>query len=228
MVRNTGAYYYPSAAPASRVRLPEAGHMHPLPGTDEFTRLLERVRTRHYRQIARVVVAAGGARRQFAVEYGEALAWSQGTYARLMSLHPPDLGCLDDFGEQARASGLTPCVDVAPTLDNETVVDALQQAGYRMRRWLVQLWADPRECRPNPTPALERLDGATGEFVDVFLRGYEVPDDEIDEERPLAEARFATGDWRLWLARVDGRPAAAGALAIVDGVGRLANACTLP
>lgn len=202
--------------------------MHPLPGTDEFTLLLERVRTRHYLQIARSIVAAVGPRRQFAIEYGQALAWSQGGYARLMGLHPPDLGCLDEFDAVAREFKLTPCIDVAPTLENETVVEALQQAGYRMRRWQAQLWADPRKCQPGPTPAVEPLDKATPEFIDVFLRGYGVPEGEIEEEWPLTEARFASGDWRLWLGRVDGRPAAAGALAVVDGIGRLANACTLP
>jgi GNAT superfamily N-acetyltransferase len=66
------------------------------------------------------------------------------------------------------------------------------------------------------------------EFSRVLAAGHDVP----QEHREVAEA--ATRAWltapgmTLHLALLDGRPAAAGALAISPPVGYLANAATLP
>jgi GNAT superfamily N-acetyltransferase len=65
-------------------------------------------------------------------------------------------------------------------------------------------------------------------FSSVLLEGHAVP----DGDRPLAAAGHArwihVPGWRLYLATIDGVPAAAAVLRIADGIGYLANSATVP
>src|SRR5262249_29239095 len=55
-----------------------------------------------------------------------------------------------------------------------------------------------------------------------------VSTDQLPSAMPLNTPMAAVEGARLYLATVDGRPAAAGALFVHDGIGHLANASTMP
>ncbi|MCG3182058.1 MAG: hypothetical protein ICCCNLDF_00112 [Planctomycetes bacterium] len=203
--------------------------MEPMPGTDAFCHLLEIVRARHYLEINRNLAASGLPGKFVAEQLGDAIAVSQGQNLRLMLLRPRDLEQLPAFEALAAERGLQPTIDLPPLRENELLLEALSARGYRMYRWHALCWADPRETPPGEEPAVEPVSDANwDEFLQTFMLGYGLEPHEIEEDRPLLDHRFRHGQWRLFLARVDGRPAAAGTLAYVDGHARLANACTIP
>src|SRR5438876_705387 len=80
-----------------------------------------------------------------------------------------------------------------------------------------------RPLPPMTEELARRLAGA-----DTLLRGFELSEQEL----PAAVADHAhwaqVDGWHLYLATVDGKPAAAAALTVGDGIGLLANAATMP
>src|SRR5262249_20076385 len=62
----------------------------------------------------------------------------------------------------------------------------------------------------------------------TFMRGYEWPEAELPSWRPVFEARWKAEGARRFLARFGASPVAAATLVVIDGIARLANACTLP
>ena len=203
--------------------------MNHLPGTDAFNDHVERIRARHYMEMNRQLAAAGVPGKFLAIELGDALVVSQAENLRLMCLRAQDAPRLEEYEALAAGHDLTPLIDLLPLRANEPVLETLQARGYGMYRWHAMLWGDATELAPAETPNVEPVTEANlAEFIETFMRGYGIPPAELDAERPTVNARFAAGDWRLYLARIAGQPAAAGALAYVGGHARLANGCTLP
>jgi ribosomal protein S18 acetylase RimI-like enzyme len=65
-------------------------------------------------------------------------------------------------------------------------------------------------------------------FADVILRGHGVPEGVRVRDRSSVARWAEIEGWRLYLARVDRKPAGAALLALDDDLGYLANASTLP
>jgi GNAT superfamily N-acetyltransferase len=66
------------------------------------------------------------------------------------------------------------------------------------------------------------------EFARIHLDGHEVPGDDRGPAEAAVRAWYGRPGWRLYLALVDGVPAATAALTVGRGLGYLANAATLP
>jgi ribosomal protein S18 acetylase RimI-like enzyme len=124
---------------------------------------------------------------------------------------PPSL---DEALAPYRHARLRPWLELPPGAG--ALERALEQAGAERLADHVVL-AGPAE---SPEPLLEVREGDPELFARTFARAVGAPD----------QARASIGRWnaRLYVAFVEGRPAAAGALSTLDGVGHLANAATLP
>jgi GNAT superfamily N-acetyltransferase len=119
---------------------------------------------------------------------------------------------------------------VVPGLCDESICRALARAGYFQSAFHVSLISEPDLPAPAPasgigiepvtTPALME------DFLDALAAGWGIP----EKEGFKANVRpwLHQPGWLLYLARVDGRAAAAATLYVRDGVGYCADAATDP
>jgi hypothetical protein len=119
---------------------------------------------------------------------------------------------------------------VVPGLCDESICRALARAGYFQSAFHVSLIGEPDLSAPAPsngiviepvtTPALLE------DCLDAFAAGWGIPEKEGFKAnvRPWLQQP----GWSLYVARLDGRPAAAATLYVRDGVGYFADAATDP
>lgn len=135
------------------------------------------------------------------------------------------LPCVLDFYEATRQ----PCwVDVTPSTP-AAVTDALCEAGFRPESYVSALCAEPLPSQPAPAADLVEVTSSNLDaFLDTINEGFGVPPAMLAALRRNQSFWCDVAAWRLFLARVDGRPAAAAVLSLHDDTGYLAAAATLP
>jgi GNAT superfamily N-acetyltransferase len=70
--------------------------------------------------------------------------------------------------------------------------------------------------------------GQMEEFLAAYVLGWGIPESFQEQFKQNVRPWLGESDWSLYLARIDGRPAAAAALYIRDGVGYFADSATDP
>jgi GNAT superfamily N-acetyltransferase len=147
-------------------------------------------------------------------------------------LLPDHAGQVPAIAEHYRAAGVRPWFEVMPAPGFDRLAAALHEAGARQTDFLVML---EREL-PAPPPPASPADGVTisgvgeedlDDFARVLLLGHGVPEARVGEESVLTREHAGVEGSRLYLARVDGRPAAAAVLFLAGDVAYLANASTV-
>jgi GNAT superfamily N-acetyltransferase len=66
------------------------------------------------------------------------------------------------------------------------------------------------------------------DFLDALLAGWGIAPEHHEPSKANMRGWLGAPDWRLYLARIDGKPAAAAKLFIKDGVGLFPDAATRP
>ena len=216
---------------------------HAVPGLPSraaaVARRIERALAAGMASCASVVAAGGLLARQQPVAGGVAVFAGTGlplNRAVGMGMDAPVLAADLDALERFYASlGAVSQIDLCPYADASLV--ALARArGYLPATFLgvfsLALPAPADEAPPTPAEVeVEVVDGAGREtWAGVVARGYLGHDDVHDDAIDLVLARIASHrpEVRLWLGRVGGEVAGAGALAVHDGVAVLFSASTLP
>ena len=122
-----------------------------------------------------------------------------------------------------------PCwVDVTPATP-VSVTDALCRAGFRPTSYVSALCAEPLPVQPaRDGDIVEVTPADLHVFLDTINEGFGMPPSMLAALRQNQAFWCDVPAWRLILARVDGRPAAAAVLSIHDDTGYLAAAATLP
>jgi GNAT superfamily N-acetyltransferase len=109
--------------------------------------------------------------------------------------------------------------------------DLLGALGLRQTGFHTILWA-PLPVTPAAAPAADIREVTTlaemDAHIDIQLGAYGVPQDAIDRVRPLRRTWLGSTGRRLYLAYVDGRPAAQAALYWRDDLAYLESAGTWP
>ncbi len=124
--------------------------------------------------------------------------------------------------------------DVAPMLCSEQVRRDLAGRGFHQSGFHTALYGDPDTGCPPPGDGVEVAKVDAGDmrmFAELFMLYYDDMDlapDLRSRARAAVEARHPLPGWRLYVAAVDGTPAAFGALYVSGGVGSLAGAATAP
>ena len=153
--------------------------------------------------------------------FGDAVAFQWGKFNRVMCL--TDAAQLDAIFDWYRTD---PVFDVLPLESNAALTKELAARGFYQSRCHSLLACKPRRVE---FPEFEgvAVEPAVGDalFIETYMLGYEDGDEEYARQ---LEERFRGDYWRLFLARVDGEPAAAGTLGLVDGAAYLPNAATIP
>jgi hypothetical protein len=157
---------------------------------------------------------------------------------RVAGLAPENADVLPRILSLYRAAGIRPWFEVAPySRPGDPVGVGLASSGA-IPEWHSTLLYAPASIAtmqpavaggPSSQVSVRRVEaGEISLFADVLLRGWGVPDDELAEAIEDHGHWPAVPGWRLYLAEVDGEPAAAAVLQVRGGVGYLATASTLP
>jgi GNAT superfamily N-acetyltransferase len=162
---------------------------------------------------------------------GALISFGHGRYVnRAMGLGlggtPPD-EIVSALGEFFTSRGLTPSLELCPLAD-AALLPTLATAGYRLERFRNVYARTLHDLPRAPTvPIVSLSPGAT--LRHAILAGDAPPDSEarrISDEYCDA-AGYVDGAFDL-VALVDGEPAACGSLNVIDRVGWLGGAATLP
>jgi GNAT superfamily N-acetyltransferase len=151
---------------------------------------------------------------------------------RVMGLYPEDAGRVADILAYYRDLGIRPWVELAPAMGFESLAAALTEGGAAQIGFHTVLYGraeTPEVATPPPGVEVRTIDAAEiGAFSDTLLRGFELPEEAL-KAAVRDHSHWAEVDgWHLYLATVDGEPAAGAALTVGDGIGLLANAATVP
>jgi ribosomal protein S18 acetylase RimI-like enzyme len=108
---------------------------------------------------------------------------------------------------------------------------ALTARRYAQTGFDTVLYAAPMEALAIPA-GIELVEVTSHEmmeqFLDAYLAGWDIPQEFREGSRTNMRAWLGKPDWRLFLARIDGRAGAAGKLFIHDRVGFFCDAATDP
>ncbi len=148
---------------------------------------------------------------------------------RVGGLWPEDEPRVGEIAAFYRERGLRPWFELVPADGFERLAARLSEIGAAQIGFHAMLYGLPE---PAPTPQEGRVrelePEEVGSFADVLLEGHGVPGEHRAEARRGIERWPHVDGWRLYLAEVEGEPAAAAVLSIAGGIGYLANASTRP
>src|SRR5215813_9757386 len=145
-------------------------------------------------------------------------------------LLPDDLEQVPRIAELYAAAGVRPWLELMPAPGFERLAAALREAGARQVDFLGVFERELPKTPSSYAPAIDILQPPPDieEFSTVLLTGHGLSKDQLTSAMPLNTPMAAVEGATLYLATVDGRPAAAGALFVHNGIGHLANASTMP
>jgi ribosomal protein S18 acetylase RimI-like enzyme len=152
----------------------------------------------------------------------------------LNSVHrllPDEAGLVPEVVAHYAGAGCVPWLELMPAPGFEALADALHAAGARQYGfWTVQHRPLPAP-EPAPLPdgvAIERVGADLDDFARVLPVGHGVPAENLDGAVARTRHQSEIDGTSLYLATVDGTPAAAAVLFQQGDLAYLASASTLP
>jgi GNAT superfamily N-acetyltransferase len=142
----------------------------------------------------------------------------------VMGLYPEDAPLVDAILGAYTRAGVRPWLELPPAPGFERLSAPLAAAGARPIGFSTMLYGRPARREADARVGEAPVEEARA-FADVLLRGHGAPDSASrDHIVGWAEGENA----RMFVAELDGRIVAAGALVLDDEIAYLANASTLP
>jgi GNAT superfamily N-acetyltransferase len=128
-----------------------------------------------------------------------------------------------------RRLGLRGWTEVAPGPDAPELMERLTASGWAQTGFWCSFHGRPAAPpMPAGVEVTEAGEADMADFARIHLDGHEVPGENRGPAEAAVRAWLGRPGWRLYMARVDGVPAATAALTVGGGLGYLANAATLP
>jgi ribosomal protein S18 acetylase RimI-like enzyme len=107
----------------------------------------------------------------------------------------------------------------------------LTRLGFYQSGFSAALIREPEADLPAPTGiSIERISAAAemDDFLDAYVAGWSIPEAMSDEFKANVRPWSGQPGWLLYVARIEGKPAATAILFLHDGVGYLADSATDP
>jgi ribosomal protein S18 acetylase RimI-like enzyme len=153
-------------------------------------------------------------------------------FARVMGLRAGHERHIEPLVEWYREHGIKPTFEMVPALWDAALGRELARMGFYQSGFHASLI-----CQPPPTAA--QTDGDAGieavttaeemeHYLDAYIPGWGIPEKDGPQFRVNVRPWLQQSGWSLYLARVDGKPAAAATLYVKDRVAYLADAATDP
>lgn len=147
----------------------------------------------------------------------------------LLGLDAADAGRIAEITSFYRGHGVRGWTEVVPGPDAGAVIDALAAGGWRQVGFHASFAGLPnRSLAPGDVPVRQIETAQAAIFGEVLAAGHEVPQADRAQAAADMSGWASRPGWQLYLAELDGRPAAAAALTLQPGAAYLANAATLP
>jgi ribosomal protein S18 acetylase RimI-like enzyme len=129
-----------------------------------------------------------------------------------------------------RANGLTGRFEMVPGVYDPALGRELARLGYYQSAFHAAMIAEPGAAAPVADGTVERVIGAATmeHYLDAYVAGWAIPERDRDQFKQNVRPWRDQPGWSLYLARVDGRPAAAATLHLHAKVGYLADGATDP
>jgi hypothetical protein len=145
-------------------------------------------------------------------------------------LLPEDAEQVPRIARHYAEAGVRPWLELMPAPGFEQLADALAEAGGRHVGFLTMSDRDLPAPRAGVLPAgvtIEVVGSDLEDFARVLPAGHGVPVEHLEEATGRSREHAGVAGARLYLARVEGEPAAAAVLFLAPPVAYLANASTL-
>jgi hypothetical protein len=127
--------------------------------------------------------------------------------------------------------GIKPAFELVPGMCDSSLGRELARLGFYQSTFHASLIGTPDNASPEAVPHdVERV--ATPEtmedYLTAYVAGWGIPEKDRAQFKANVRPWLEQTGWSLYLARIDGRPAAAATLYVHDGVGYLADSATDP
>ena len=152
-------------------------------------------------------------------------------FTRVIGLRPGHEGEIAPLLAWYRGYGVKPTFEIVPGLYDQALGRELARHGYLPSGFHAALIGDPdRSTQPDPEIDIERVASAEAmeHYLDAYVAGWGVPEQDHAQFKANVRPWREQPGWSLYLARVDGRPAAAAILYVADRVAYLADGTTAP
>jgi hypothetical protein len=130
-----------------------------------------------------------------------------------------------------RAHGIKPTFEMVPGHYDAGLGRELARLGFYQSDFHASLIGGPYTAAPPASDAvIERVTTieAMEDYLEAYVAGWGIPEEDRAQFRANVRPWLDQPGWSLYLARVDGRPAAAATLYVQDRVGYLADASADP
>jgi len=153
------------------------------------------------------------------------------SFNSVIGLRPGQEDRIAPLVEWFRAHGIAGRFEIAAGDDDPALGRELARLGYFQSGYHAALVgeSDPPAASPDES-AVELVASAEqyGDFLTAYLAGWAIPEAMHEQFKQNVRAWPDQPGWSLYLARADGRPAAAAILYVRDGVGYFADCATNP
>ncbi len=153
------------------------------------------------------------------------------SFTRVVGLRPGHERHIEPLVDWYREHGAKPTFEMVPGMYDDALGRELTRLGFFQSRFHASLIGEPDlSGASDPTIDIERIGSADAmeDFLDAYVAGWGIAEkDQAQFKSNVRPWRDQPG-WSLYLARVEGRPAAAATLYLHDNVGYLADAATAP
>jgi GNAT superfamily N-acetyltransferase len=152
-------------------------------------------------------------------------------FTRVVGLRPGHEGVIEPLVAWYREYGVKPTVEIVPGMFNAELGRELARHGFLPSGFHASLIGEPDSTTaPNTDIDVEQV--VSGEmmeaFLDAYVAGWGIPEKDHAQFKWNVRPWREQPGWSLYLARIDGRPAAAATLYVADRVAYLADAATAP
>ena len=155
-------------------------------------------------------------------------------FNRAIGLRDSSLAEVDPVLSWYRERGVEGRFDVAPMLCSKPTLQDLAGRGFHQSGFHTVLYGEPTPDSPAPADGVDVAEvgpadmKTLAELYMVYLDDLGIGPGLRRRARANVQARHPLPGWRLYVAAVDGAPAAFGGLFVGEGVGSLGGAATAP
>jgi GNAT superfamily N-acetyltransferase len=153
------------------------------------------------------------------------------TFTRVIGLRPGLEGEIEPLLAWYREYSVKPTFEIVPGMFNAELGRELARHGFLPSSFHAALIGKPDPFNaPNPDIDIEQVasEEAMERYLDAYVAGWGIPETDHAQFKSNVRPWREQPGWSLYLAQVDGRPAAAATLYIADRVAYLADASTAP
>jgi hypothetical protein len=150
-------------------------------------------------------------------------------FNRVVGLNPAETGSLQDILAWYAELGPSPQIEIRPGDLNKSLADALAGAGFRQTSFHASLVGEVAET-PLTDVVIRSVETSEmmERFLDVYLAGWEFPLAIHEGAKVNMRGWLGLPGWHLYLAEIEGQPAAVAILFLYENLAYFADTCVHP